>query len=146
MKPLATSNIFNVLLFPVVLLIVLSLVAMGGGGGTVIPIPFLVFVFIVLGFWIFFGIRDTCNVSYDDHFIYLEGLLSNHRIPLSGITKVARDNTGMRTSGITAWKYRLEFDRSIKISPQIIYEAEGDTRVKAFIAFVKERNPALVVE
>ena len=146
MKPLAKSNILNVLLFPVVLLVILLLIAVGGGAGTLIPVPFLLFMFIVLGFWIFFGVRETCDVSYDDQFIYLQGLLDQHRIPLSQLRKIARDQRGMKASGITAWKYRLEFDPSLKISPQTIYEAEGDTRVKEFTTLVKEKNPALVVE
>ena len=146
MKSLAAKNILNVLLFPVLLLLILIVITIGGTAADLMPVPFLVLLFVVLSLWIFFGIRETCNVFYDDQFIYLKGLLNSHKVSLSQIKKIAKDQTGMKASGITAWRYRLEFEPSAKISPQIIYEVAGGKKVAEFIAIVKSKNPHLVVE
>ena len=146
MKQLGTNNIFNVLLYPVLLLLILSLITISGVATTLIPVPFLLLLFLALILWIIFGVRDTCNVFYDDQFIYLQGLLNRYKIPLSQLKKISKDQTGMKASAITAWRYRLEFEPGIKISPQIIYEVEGGTKVAEFTAIVKKMNSALVVE
>ena len=146
MKPLATNNILNVLLFPGLLLLILTLMTIGGAATTLMPVPFLTLIFIGLFLWIIFGVRETCNVFYDDNFIYLQGLLKHDKVPISKLMKVARDQSGMKASGISAWRYRLEFEPGTKISSQIIYEVAGGTRVAEFIAFMKRINAALVVE
>ena len=83
---------------------------------------------------------------YDDQFIYLHGLLNRYKIPLSQLKKISKDQTGMKASAITAWRYRLEFEPSAKIPSQVIYEVAGGTRVAEFIAFVKRINESLIVE
>lgn len=146
MKPLATNKILNILFFPVSLLLVVSLFTIGGGIQILVGNIVTVLLFPGLIAWIYFGVRDACNLYYDEEFVYLEGLLYKSKVPLSAVTRIARDLTGMRASGITAWRYRLEFAPGEKVAAQTIYEVDGGTRVAEFIIVVRQTNPLAVVE
>jgi hypothetical protein len=146
MKPLAASNILNALFFPVALFLVVSLFTIGGVMQIMIGNLFTILLFVGLIVWIYFGVRDACNLYYDDEFVYLEGIVSSSKIPLSRVTRIAKDLTGMRATGVTAWRYRLEFASSEKVAAQPFYEVDGGTRVAAFVNVVRQINPSVVVK
>ena len=146
MKPLAKNNILNILFFPVSLLLIVSLFTIGGATQIMVGDIGTVLLFAGLVVWIYFGARDAYNLYYDDEFVYLEGLIYNTKVPLSGVTRIARDLTGMKASGVTAWRYRLEFAPSDKVAAQTFYEVDGGTRVAAFVIVVRQGNPLVIVE
>lgn len=146
MKALAANNVVNVLFFPTVLLIILSLLSLSGVIFQLIEAVFVVFVFVILLAWIVFGIRDTYNVFYDSEFIYLKGVFNNHKLSLSTIRRVAVDKQGMRVVGVTTWKYLIEFDQTIKVAPQAVFEPAGTTNVQDFVAAARLVNPTIKFE
>jgi hypothetical protein len=146
MKPLAKNNILNVLFFPVLLFLVISLFTIGGVTQIMIGNVGTILLFVGLITWIYFGVRDACNLHYDDEFVYLDGLIYKSKVPLSHVTRIARDLTGMKASAVTAWRYRIEFAPSEKVAAQTFYEADGGTRLAASISAVREVNPLVVVE
>jgi len=146
MKPLARNNIVNALFFPVALFLVVSLFTIAGATQIMVGNVFTVLLFIVLIVWIYVGVMNACNLYYDDEFVYVEGLVFNTKVPLARVTKIAKDLTGMRTTGVTAWRYRLEFAPTEKLDAQIFYEVDGGTTVKAFVVVARQVNPAIVVE
>lgn len=146
MKPLAPNNIVNDLLFPIVILIVLSILTIAGVIFLLIQAVFVVFVFAVLVAWIGFGIRDTYNVFYDSEFIYLKGILDSHKISLSSVKRVKVDKEGMRVIGVTSWKYLIEFDTRVKVRPQMVHQTAGTTSVNDFVEVAKLVNPDLKFE
>ena len=105
-----------------------------------------VLLFVGLIAWIYFGVRDASNLYYDDEFVYIDGLVSNSKVALSHVTRIAKDLTGMRTTGVTAWRYRIEFAPNEKIPAQTFYEVDGGTRVAAFVLVVRQVNPSVVVK
>ena len=146
MRPLAKNSILNVLFFPISLFLVVSLFTIGGVTQIMVGNVGTVFLFVGLITWIYFGVRDACNMHYDDEFVYLDGLIYNSKVPLSQVTRIARDLTGMKASAVTAWRYRIEFAPSEKVAAQTFYEADGGTRVAAFVSAVKQVNPLVVVD
>lgn len=146
MKPLAANNIVNVLFFPVLLFIILSLLSLSGVIFQLIEAVFVFFVFAILLAWIVFGIRDTYNVFYDSEFIYLKGVFYNYKLSLGTIRRVAVDKQGMRVVGVTTWKYLVEFDQTIKVAPQTVFEPAGTSKVHDFVAAARLVNPALKFE
>jgi hypothetical protein len=146
MKPLAKNSILNVLFFPVSLFLVISLFTIGGATQIMVGNVGTVLLFVGLIVWIFLGVRDACNLYYDDEFVYLKGFIYNTKVPLSGVTRIARDLTGMKASGVTAWRYRLEFAPSENVAVQTIYEVDGGSRVAEFAIIVRQVNPLVVVE
>jgi hypothetical protein len=146
MKPLAANNVVNVLFFPLVLLIILSLLSLSGVIFQLIEAAFVFFVFVILLAWIVFGLRDTYNVFYDSEFIYLNGVFDKHKLSLGTIRRVAVDKQGMRVVGVTTWKYLIEFDETIKVAPQTVFEPAGTTNVQDFVKVARMVNPALLFE
>jgi hypothetical protein len=146
MKPLAPNNILNTLCFPVVLLMVLSVLTLAGAITALLETGFVILVFIVLVAWIGFGIRDTYNVFYDSEFIYLNGVMHRHKLSLTSIRRVRLDNEGMRVVGVTSWKYVIEFDRTVKARPLTVYQPAGAANVQNFVAVAKTLNPNLEFE
>ena len=146
MKPLASNNIINVLFFPAVLLLLLLLLTISGASAMLMGIPFTVLLFLVLGLWVYFGVRETCNVFYDDEFVYLEGIGHSTKVPLSQVKRIVRDQSGMKASGVTAWRYIIEFTSASKAPPQTIHEIAGGTKVTEFVRQVRTINPKVVVD
>lgn len=146
MKPLASNNIINVLFFPAVVLLLLSLLTISGASTMLMGVPFTVFLFVVLGLWVYFGVRETCNVFYDDEFVYLEGIGHSSKVPLTQVKRIARDQSGMKASGVTAWRYILEFTSASKVAPQTFHEIDGGTKLTEFVRHLRTINPKVVVE
>ncbi|HEX6893224.1 MAG TPA: hypothetical protein VF141_21085 [Chryseolinea sp.] len=146
MKPLAANNILNALFFPTALFLVVCLFTIGGVTQIMIGNPFTILLIIGLIVWIYFGVRDARNLYYDDEFVYIEGLFDNSRVPLSRVTRIAKDLTGMRATGVTAWRYRLEFAVDEKVAVQTFYEVDGGTRVDTFVTIVRKINPSVVIK
>jgi len=109
-------------------------------------VPFTVLLFVVLGLWVYFGVRETCNVFYDDEFVYLEGIGHSSKVPLTEVKRIARDQSGMKASGVTAWRYILEFTSASNVAPQTFHEIDGGTKVIEFVRHLKTINPKVVVE
>jgi hypothetical protein len=140
MKPLASSNIMNAKFFPVALFLVLSLFTIAGATQIMVGITFTVLLFIVLMAWIYFGVTNAGNLYYDDEFVYVEGLVFNSKVPLTRVTKIAKDLSGMRTTGVTAWRYRLEFAPTEKLHEQIFYEVDGGSAVRIYCCGAKSES------
>jgi hypothetical protein len=101
---------------------------------------------VVLLGWIGFGVRDTYNIFYDSEFIYLQGILNNHKLSLATIRRVTVDKEGMRVAAVTSWKYLIEFDKTVKIAPLTVHETAGTTNVQDFVQVVMLVNPDLKFE
>ena len=146
MKPLATSNILNLIFFPISLLLTLSLFTIAGATQLLVGEVLTILLFPVLVVWIWVGVKDARNLYYDEEFVYLEGVIDSSKVPLSQVTRIAKDLTGMRATGVTAWRYRLEFAPSEKVPAQTMYEVDGGKRVAEFVKAVRKINPALAIE
>ena len=146
MKPLATNNILNALFFPVAVFVMLLILTIAGGSTILLGVPLTVLLFAVLGIWIYIDASGTYNVFYDDEFIYLKGLLHRCKVPHSQVRSIARDQTGMKVSGVTAWRYRLEFTAITNVAGQTFYEVDGGTKVAEFVKHIRNVNPGAAVE
>ena len=136
----------NALFFPIALFLVVSLLTIAGATQIMVGNVFTVVLFVFLIVWIYVGVTTTCNLYYDNDFVYVEGPVFNTKVPLARVTKIAKDLTGMRATGVTSWRYRLEFAPSEKLDAQIFYEVDGGTTVKEFVVTARKVNPALLVE
>jgi len=146
MKPLASNNILNTLLFPAFALLVLILLTIAGVATTLINGWLVVLLFIVLIAWIFIGVKETYDVYYDSEFLYLNGVMHNHKINLNLVLSVRLNKAGMRVAGVTAWNYLVELDPNTGVMPQSVFQTPGSTTVEDFISVVRNVNPSLLVE
>lgn len=143
MKPLSPNNILNALVFPVLLLPVMTMFVLAGAPGISHPVT-ATFFYLVLFTWISVTARETYNLHYDTEFIYMKSIGRRCKIPLSDIQKIQRSNEGIRVKGLTSWRYTISFQSHTKIADQSVYEPAGSEKVKGFADSVKNQNASVL--
>ena len=146
MKPLSPNNVLNALLYPVLLLLMVT-------GLLMTPADLVwmknksvvVLIYIVLIAWIYLASRATYNLRYDMEFLYMKGVMKTTKIPLSAIIKVQRTTDRIKVYGLSSWRYTVEFDSSAKMPSQVVYETVGSKKVEEFVEVVRRLNPNVVV-
>jgi hypothetical protein len=143
MKPLSPNNILNALVFPVLLLPVMTLFVLAGAPGISHPLT-ATFLYIILFTWISIAARQTYNLHYDTEFLYMNSIGRRLKVPLADIQKIQRSNDGIKVKGLTSWRYTISFHSQTKIAEQSVYELAGSKKVEGFAAIVTQQNPSVL--
>jgi len=147
MKSLSPTNILNALIVPVSLLLALTVFLINSDKIRSLTIDILIFCFFaILVGWIYGALLRTFDLYYDSKFLYLRGLKTKKKISLAAVRRIQLTNDKMNILGMTFWRYRIEFDGSIDIDDQSIWEVIGSTKIDEFVNVVKQLNASVIVK
>lgn len=146
MTPLSPNNVLNALVFPVLLLITLTLFLLPGQTPYLSNPPVAISLYIILFCWIYYAVGHTFDLYYDHEFLHLRSLAKARQIPLTAIKRIHRSHEGIKVRGLTSWRYIIQFHAASKMDDQVIYEVDGSKKVEAFSKIVKQRNGTVLLK